>query len=167
MMIRSLLILVLFIQLLPFANAQPDTIDAFMGGNSRDWSAERLKQSKEFVDTRIADRKKLRVEGTTPTLSREKIAGEYIADAYGKISIVDEAGSLKIHFEHTPDLDAVLSHWNYDVYELKWDHPEVLPWFTFGTVKFETDNNGSVLGISFDVPNDDFWFDELNAKKKK
>jgi CubicO group peptidase (beta-lactamase class C family) len=143
------------------------TIDAFLGGNSRDWSAERLKQSREFVDTRISDRIKSRVEGTKPSFSSDKITGDYFTDTYGKISVVEESGSIRIRFEHTPDLNAVLSHWNYDVYELKWEHPEVLPWFTFGTVKFLSDNNGKVEGISFDVPNDDFWFDELNAVKKK
>ena len=29
------------------------------------------------------------------------------------------------------------------------------------------DNNNKVTGIAFDVPNDDFWFEELNGKKVK
>lgn len=50
---------------------------------------------------------------------------------------------------------------------MKWDKPEILPWFSFGTVQFDLDNNANVKGIRFDVPNDDFWFQELNAEKVK
>jgi hypothetical protein len=34
-------------------------------------------------------------------------------------------------------------------------------------VKFTTDNNQQITGIEFDVPNGDFWFYELNAKRVK
>ena len=73
---------------------------------------------------------------------------------------------MTIEFEHTPDLTATLEHWHYDTWKLNWSSPEKLAWFTFGTVKFNVDNNNKVTGISFDVPNDDFWFEELNAVRK-
>jgi len=143
------------------------TIDAFIKAPPKDWSAEKLANSKKNKDTRIDDRKSARVSGTKPSVATENLTGRYHADAYGRIRIATEGEKLKIHFENTPDLAAILSHWHYDIWELKWDRPEVLPWFTFGTVKFELDHNNQVTGISFDVPNDDFWFEELNAKKIK
>jgi hypothetical protein len=39
--------------------------------------------------------------------------------------------------------------------------------FIGATVKFELDNNNKVTGISFDIPNNDFFFEELKAKKIK
>jgi hypothetical protein len=74
---------------------------------------------------------------------------------------------LKISFEHTPDFNATLQHWHYDTWEIKWDNADIPAWFSFGTVKFEIDNNNKVTGIAFDVPNDDLWFYELNGKKIK
>jgi CubicO group peptidase (beta-lactamase class C family) len=143
------------------------TIDAFLKAPEKDWSTESLTNLKNYKDNRIEERKKNRVLNTSPTLPEAQIVGDYSTNAYGKISVSKENNKLKIKFEHTPDLTATLEHWNYDVWQLKWDKAEILPWFTFGTVKFEADNSSHVTGISFDVPNDDFWFEELNAKKTK
>ena len=49
--------------------------------------------------------------------------------------------------------DATLEHWHYDVWKIKWDHGDQLPWFQFGTVAFKVDNNLRVTGLEFDVPN--------------
>jgi CubicO group peptidase (beta-lactamase class C family) len=143
-------------------------LDQFIKAPARDWSKERLELSRKATqeDTRIADRIKTRILNTRPSLQLEKYNGEYFTPAYGKITVKNENGKMKIYFEHTPDLTATLEHWHFDTWKLSWDHPEVMPWFTFGTVKFNTDNNGMVTGISFDVPNDDFWFEELNAVRK-
>lgn len=143
------------------------TIDAFLKAPVRDWSSERLSARKKFRDTRIEERRMARVLNTKPSVSVDACLGEYVAPAYGRITISGGDGKMRISFEHTPDLTATLVHWHYDVWELKWERPEVLPWFTFGTVRFETDNDAKVTGISFDVPNDDFLFSELNAKKVK
>ena len=143
------------------------TLDAFLKAPQKDWSAQELARRNAIKDTRIADRKAARVPGTKPSLSLEKYAGEYVSDVYGKITARMEGGKLTLDFEHTPDLSANLQHWHYDVFEMMWDKADQLPWFTFGTVKFVLDNNANVSGIEFDVPNDDFWFEELNAKKVK
>lgn len=143
------------------------TLDAFLKATPRDWSKENLERYRNFQqrDTRIQDRINNRIPDTKPTLAQRECIGKYTTPAYGNITVTDENGKLKIRFEHTPDLTATLSHWHHDTWKMEWDHPEVIAWFSFGTVKFETDNNGKVTGLSFDVPNDDFWFEELNAKK--
>lgn len=150
-----------------FAALANYTLDAFLKATPRDWSKENLERYKNRLknDTRIQDRINSRKQDTKPTVPQQEYCGDYSTPAYGKISIADDGGKMKIKFEHTPDLTATLSHWHYDTWKMEWDHPEVIAWFSFGTVKFETDNNSHVIGLSFDVPNDDFWFEEFNAKK--
>lgn len=143
------------------------TIDAFLKAPEKDWSGENLANYKKYKDTRVEERIKARVQNTKPSVAVESYAGEYVADSYGAITVKNESGKLKIQFEHTPDLNATLEHWHYDVWLLRFDKPDPLTWFPHATVKFELDNNNKVTGISFDVPNDDFWFDELKSKKVK
>lgn len=141
------------------------TIDAFLGLPPRDWSQEVLKRLQAAEDTRIDERRRARVTGTRPTLPTHSYAGTYYTPAYGNITVTSNEGKLYLAFEHTPDLSATLEHWHQEVWEVRWDKPEVLAWFSFGTVQFDLDNNARVTGIRFDVPNDDLWFEELNAKK--
>src|SRR5690606_3613475 len=131
------------------------TIDAFLGLPERDWSGEALSRRKNVRDTRIEERKKARIPGTRPTLPPDRYAGTYFTPAYGHITVAETNGKLRLAFEHTPDLSASLEHWHQDVWEIKWDNPDVLAWFSFGTLRFELDNNATVKGIRFDVPNDD------------
>jgi len=141
------------------------TVDAFLDLPERDWSGEALTRAKKNPDTRIDERRKARIAGTKPTLTLAQYAGVYHTPAYGNITVRHEAGKLKLYFEHTPDLSADLTHWHQDVWEIRWHQPELLAWFSFGTVQFDLDNNAAVKGIRFDVPNDDLWFEELNAGK--
>ena len=145
------------------------TLDRFIKAPMRDWSAENLDRFRKATqnDSRIPDRMKARVSNTKPSVAVDAYVGEYFTRGYGTISIRQENGKLKISFEHTPDLTATLEHWHYDTWKMNWDNPEVLAWFTFGTVKFNLDNNAKVSGLEFDVPNDDFFFEELNATKSK
>lgn len=141
--------------------------DAFLlCKNDKDWSKDMLtrREAWEKSDTRIADRRATRVADTQPILAREKIIGSYHSDLYGKMEVKEVAGQLELHFEHTPSYNCVLKHWHYDVWEMQWKVPQA--WFKHATVKFETDNNMKVTGLSFDVPNDDIFFEEINASKK-
>jgi CubicO group peptidase (beta-lactamase class C family) len=143
------------------------TLDRFLKAPEKDYSAEMLANVTKNKDTRIEDRKKARVTGTKPSLNLDEYTGEYNCEAYGKITVKREGEKLKLYFEHTPDLNSTLEHWHFDTFEIKWENEAPLAWFSFGTIKFSIDNNMKVKGIEFDVPNDDFWFEELNAKKVK
>ncbi len=146
----------------PIMAATYYALDRFLGVKTeKDWSADYLKRTDEnrAGDTRIADRKASRVMNTHPSLAPDKLTGTYMSDIYGEINIRYEGGELKLEFSHSPLLSARLTHWHYDVWEIHWDHPQA--WFSFGTVKFKTDNNLKVTGFDFDVPNDDFFFEEL------
>lgn len=146
-------------------------LDKFLGLDSKDWSRELLEKAndKQKNDSRISDRKKSRMLNTKPSLPLEKYIGIYKSDIYGEIKITQEGEQLRMEFEHSPDLAATLRHWHYDVWEIIWDKKHA--WFSFGTIKFITDNNMEVKGIHFDVPADD-WndtliFDELKTYKIK
>lgn len=139
--------------------------DQFLGRDKKDWSKEMLEDYNNWKasDTKIADRKAKQVQGTQPILKRRDITGTYYTPIYGNFEVVERDGELKLLWEHSPLLNSSLKHFNYDSYELKWDEPQA--WFSFGTVKFDSDAYGNVMGISFDLPNDDFFLYEMNAKK--
>ncbi|WP_207504604.1 serine hydrolase [Telluribacter humicola] len=143
------------------------TFDAFLGRPETDWSKKDLDRTNQSYanDTRVADLKAKRILNTKPTQPLSAYAGTYHTDVYGDITVREANGALEISFEHTPNLNSTLSHWHYDTFQMHWKKEH--PWFTFATVKFTTDNNQKVTGIEFEVPNDDFWFYELNAKKVK
>ena len=142
------------------------TIDAFLGAPEKDWSADllKLRQEGEQQDIRISDRQGCRVMGTQPALSPEACAGTYFSPIYGDIEVKLENGQLRLSFAHSPGLNAHLEHWHYDVWKINWD--EAQAWFGFGTVKFDSDNNLRITGLSFDVPNDDIFFEELKPVRK-
>jgi len=103
------------------------------------------------------------------TFVLEVIAFSYIftisATFFGKIGITEKGGTLHLDFSHSPQLSATLTHWNHDVWKINWKYPQA--WFSFGTIKINTDNRMKVTGFDFDVPNDDFFFYELKPKKIK
>jgi CubicO group peptidase (beta-lactamase class C family) len=136
-------------------------LNAFLGEEEKDWSAEMLEQrnKRSGNDTRISERKEKRIEGTKPSLELEKYAGTYDSDIYGIIEVKLENKKLTVEFEHTPELLATLEHWHYDVWKINWDKTHA--WFSFGTVKFNMTNNLEITGMDFDVPNNDIFFEEL------
>nr|WP_321408899.1 serine hydrolase [uncultured Carboxylicivirga sp.] len=149
----------------PIMAATYYALDQFLGVNTKDWSADILKRHNEYSagDTRIADRKESRVLNTEPSISRDAFIGDYYSDLCGKITILENEGVLKLEFEHHPLLSATLTYWHYDVWEIHWDHEQDA--FSFGTIKIKTDNNLKVTGFDFDVPNNDFFFEELKPYK--
>ncbi|MDP2088648.1 MAG: serine hydrolase [Flavobacteriaceae bacterium] len=149
----------------PITAATNYALDTYLGIKVKDWSKELLKlnDSNEAKDTRVADRIKKRVLNTQPSLPIEKYVGTFKSAIYGKIIISNEQNTLRLNFEHSPNLSASLSHWHYDVWKIEWDTPHA--WLDFGMVKFNFDNNLEILGIDFDVPNDDIFFEELKPVK--
>ncbi|MGB5435827.1 MAG: serine hydrolase [Maribacter sp.] len=150
----------------PIMAATYYALDTFLGVTGKDWSTDLLHQynMNAISDTRITDRKAERVFDTKPSIAVDQILGTYTSDLCGNITIVAKDKELRLVFENHPLLSATLTHWHYDVWEIHWDHPQA--WFSFGTLKIKTDNNLKVIGFDFDVPNDDFFFEELKPYKK-
>jgi len=143
-----------------------DIVDAYLGSSVRDWSAfglERDNRSKANFASRMDSFRDARVEGTVPSFSASELEGTYHDDLYGDIEVRREGNSLRLLFPRAPRLNATLEHFHYDTYEIKWDITH--SWFDFGTVQFESNHKREVIGISFSVPNDDIFFEEINARK--
>jgi hypothetical protein len=51
-----------------------------------------------------------------------------------------------------------------DLQPAAWRH--AFPWFGDGLVQFRLDDQGNVIDMRIDVPNDDFWFTELELKRR-
>ncbi len=142
-------------------------LDQFLGAETKDWSADHLERTNKYLkgDSRISDRQAKREVGTKPTIEMKNMLGDYASDLGGKITISEKDKELTLSFEDAPLLEATLTHWHHDVWELHWKHPQA--WFSFGTIKINTDNNMKVIGFDFDVPNNDFFFEELKPTKKE
>lgn len=145
----------------PIMAATYYTIDKFLGIEGKDWSQDYLNRTKKNAvrDTRILDRKNSRVLGTTASVAKKDLIGEYYSKLAGKIVVAEAENQLTLVFENAPLLSATLTHWHHDVWQIHWDHPQA--WFSFGTLQINSDNNLRVTGLTFDVPNDDFFFEEL------
>jgi len=144
-------------------------IDRYLNLPEKDIAATQLENYEKYrkQDTRIAHMKAARKLNTKPTLPLSSFTGTYYTNLYGNIDIkLHGKDQLKMYFERTSAYQATLKQWHYDVWEIVWDN-NGQSFYSFGTVKFVTDNNLKVTGLEFEVPNDDIFFEELKPKKIK
>jgi len=142
-------------------------LDACLAVDDRDWSGEELKRSKEEKRRKIEQQTRAdsqRIPDTKPSQVLEKYAGMYGGPMYGDAEVKLENGNLVLVFLPNRELTGDLTHWHFDTFEVKWR--SAFPWFGKGKVQFLLDNAGQVTELKVDVPNEDFWFDELEFKKK-
>jgi CubicO group peptidase (beta-lactamase class C family) len=143
-------------------------LDAYLGGEERDWSGEALpgwKASRERFHQRQDRAEEGRVTGTSPSLGLEAYAGTYGGDLYGDASISVEDGHLVLRMLPNPDLVADLEHLHFDTFIIRWRSE--LAWFGKGTAHFVLDASGEASEMLLDVPNDDLWFHELEMKRRR
>ncbi len=142
-------------------------LDAYLGGEERDWSAENLPRDRAgrraFWD-RIERIERERVPNTTPSLPLEGYTGTYGGPLYGDATVSLEDGHLVLRLLPNPDLVADLSHLQYNTFLIDWR--EDFAWFDKGTAHFVLDAGGRAVEMKLDVPNDDLFFDELEFKRK-
>ncbi|MFN3330473.1 MAG: DUF3471 domain-containing protein, partial [Pyrinomonadaceae bacterium] len=144
-------------------------LDVFLNAPARDWSKEYLKQAMQQRERKAEEDKKAdasRIPNTKPTLPLEKYAGIYSSQMYGDVQITQENGKLVMRFLPAPNFVADLEHWHYDTFLIKW-RSSVNYNFPRGWVTFVIDKNGTPDELKIDQPNDDFWFYELELKRKK
>ena len=143
-------------------------LDMYLAKVRRDWSEEFLVRSKENKAKKSEERAKTeaaRAAGTQPSHPPDKYTGTYGGAFYGDATVSLENGNLMLRLLPNRDLKGQLTHWHYDTFEIQWEHD--FPWFGHGTVQFLLDAAGEVVEMKMDVPNDDFWFTELELKKKE
>ena len=141
-------------------------VDVYLGAPERDWSAEVLKREQDAEKRRMGARAKedsARVLNTKPSLSLSSYAGTYGGPMYGDATVKLEKGKLVVAFLPNPDLVGELTHWHYDTFVITWR--KKFPWFGSGKVQFVLDQNAGVREMKIDVPNEDFWFTELEFIK--
>ncbi len=142
-------------------------LDAYLGGVERDWS-EIFLQDAERDRQRWAARWEAwdrgRVPNTKPSLPLDRYTGTYGGPLYGDAVAELDEGRLVLRFLPNPDLTGDLTHWHHDTFQVTWRHE--FPWFGRGWVQFVIDRTGDVVAMKIDVPNEDFWFTELEFTKR-
>jgi CubicO group peptidase (beta-lactamase class C family) len=141
-------------------------IDAYLGLPARDWSAEMLERARAHQRTRtarVANLRQVRVPGTKPSLPIQQYAGRYSGRFYGDAVVAIEDGHLVMRLLANPQLVADLTHLQLDTFVLAWRHD--FPWFSEGTAQFIFDKGAEIAELKLDVPNEDFWFDEIDLRK--
>jgi CubicO group peptidase (beta-lactamase class C family) len=142
-------------------------LDAYLGGQDRDWSALSLD---EWRSAHAAERERRHaavrrgVEGTSPSLALGGYAGTYMSELYGDVEVALEDGGLVLRMVPAPDLVADLVHLQHDTFVLTWRRD--FPWFGKGTARFGLDAAGRASELALDVPNEDFWFTELELRRR-
>jgi CubicO group peptidase (beta-lactamase class C family) len=143
-------------------------LDAYLGGEPRDWSTEGLAQweaSRERFHARQDRILDERVEGTSPSLPLDGYAGRYGGPMYGDGTVSLEDGKLVLRLLPNPDLVADLEHLQYNTFLIRWR--KTFAWFGMGTATFVVGADGTVTEMRLDVPNNDLWFYELEMKRKE
>lgn len=143
-------------------------LDAYLGGEPRDWAAEALpgwEASRVAFEARQDAFEKGRVTGTTPSLPLAGYTGTYGGDLYGDATVTLEDGRLVLRLLPNPDLVADLEHLHYDTFLIRWRTE--LAWFGKGAATFVLDAAGTAAELKLDVPNDDLWFYELELKRRR
>jgi len=142
-------------------------LDVYLGNDDRDWSGEGLQRSRQEKQRKSEEQVRAdsqRVRNTKPSLPLENYVGTYGGPMYGDAEVKLENGNLVLVFLPNRELTGNLTHWHFDTFEVKWR--TAFPWFGKGKVQFLLDNGARVTEMKVDVPNEDFWFDELEFKRK-
>ncbi|QQS39902.1 MAG: serine hydrolase [Acidobacteriota bacterium] len=143
--------------------------DIFTNAPDRDWNTEMLAGYKSGKEAAAAEEKKLeesRKLGTKPSLSLEGYAGTYVDKMYGDAEVSVESGKLVLKLKPAPNFVADLEHWHHDTFRIRW-RPSVAYNFPPGFVVFKLGKDGTPEDLVIDQPNNDFWFYELEFKRKK
>ncbi|HEX9885082.1 MAG TPA: serine hydrolase [Longimicrobiales bacterium] len=141
-------------------------LDAFLGGEERDWSGSMLpewKRGHEREWRRRHDAVARTVEGTRPSLALDAYEATFRSALYGDATVLLEGGGLVLRLLPNPDLVADLVHLQHDTFRVDWRTP--LAWFGKGTAQFILDAGGEVIELRLDVPNEDLWFTELELMR--
>jgi hypothetical protein len=148
--------------------AAMQVVDAALGVAEQNRLVEGVRMqrdSKERQRNRRLSEDSTRVTGTRPSRPLTAYAGTYGGALYGDATVSMENGRLVLRLLPNPDLVADLTHWHYDVFELTWR--KSFPWFGKGKVQFVMNDRAEVSELKLNVPNNDFWFDEPEFKKKR
>ena len=124
---------------------------------------ERELKNKEKKKEKYAKLKDERILNTKSSFALSKYVGTFTDKMYGTAEVKLENGTLVFYLLPNPDMVGDLTHWHYDTFEVTWR--KQFAWFAEGKVQFIMNNKGKIEKLGLDVPNEDFWFDELDFRK--
>lgn len=136
--------------------------DVFLGLGERDYSAEALARNR---NARTARKEQPLAQTAHPPIGLEQYAGTYGGPMYGDATVAREGGRLVLKLLPNPDFVADLTPIGEDAFTLKWR--KRFAFFAGGRAQFLVDPRGRVTEMRLDIPNNDFWFDELEFKKRQ
>jgi len=147
-------------------------IDTYLGVPPKDWSQiylERNKKASEKDEERIARiKEKIAMrEKAAPTPKLEDFIGRYGGPMYGDVDVTLEKDRLVLNFLPSPIFISDLTYMSYDTFLLKLRNKFSFIPHGIGTVQFLRDMDGKVVEMKVDIPNHDFFFTELEFKKKE
>jgi CubicO group peptidase (beta-lactamase class C family) len=153
----------------PLATILRDKIlDVMLGAPPRDWNAEAIERRAKAATAQTEHDQKVdaaRAKNTQPSLPLDQYAGIYGGELYGDVAIASEGDRLVLRMVPAPNLVADLEHWHYDTFQIHW-RDTVHYNFPRGFVTFTLDGTGNSDELKIDQPNDDFWFYELELKRR-
>lgn len=124
-------------------------MDAFMGGNTKDWNTHYFNQYKNYFNAVQNERNKIdesRVKNSSPSLDLSKYVGVYESKAYGKVEVMLQGKGLKIRFWDDKNLEAKLEHWHYDTFRAVWNNIALREEF----MQFHLNKKGNVEALDFE-----------------
>jgi hypothetical protein len=113
-------------------------------GSDRDWSTEFLKLYADLRQEAAAERARKdarRVAGTSPSVSLEKLAGEYTDPLHGDVAVTHDASGL--HLRYGAAFVGRLEHWHYNTFRATWN----AAWRDPVLVSFDLDEDGRVNAL--------------------
>jgi CubicO group peptidase (beta-lactamase class C family) len=142
-------------------------VDAYLGGQTRDWSAVLLERERAAV-ARETERRagvvRQTIPNTRPSLPLQAYAATYGGALYGDAIVSLEDGRLVLRLVPNPDFVADLRHLQLDTFIVEWRRP--WPWFGAGTAQFVLSPAGTPAQLRLDIPNEDLWFHELEFVRR-
>jgi hypothetical protein len=142
------------------------TLDVMLdAGLDTDWSEDFLtmmEQRNEYSEKAKAKAEEERVKDSRPTLPIEDYLGTYNCKMYGDAKVYFEGTQLMVHLLPTEIFVGTLDHWQYNTWKIEMKDVPALP---PGLVNFIIDEEGKVVEMKIDIPNPDFYFDELKFLK--
>lgn len=120
-------------------------LDAFLGVEARDWSAEMKARSDSLsavAETRRGELEASRIEGTLPSLPLEEYAGTFTDPMYGEVTVSLEPEGLVLR--RGPHYTGDLEHWHHDIFRATWRSPGLAAIVGEVFVTFRLDARGRV-----------------------
>jgi CubicO group peptidase (beta-lactamase class C family) len=134
--------------------------DAYLGLPEKDYS-KLARETAKFAKTARKDDPA--PVDARPPMPLRAYSGTYGGAMYGDATVTAEGAGLVLRLLPNPNLVADLTPLDADTFTLKWR--KKFAFFAGGRAQFIPDTKGRVVELRLDVPNNDFWFDELELKR--